>query len=153
MEWDAKCTKDVGDILKAAEALAICRLVHYGDLDKGGAPYHLHPEAVAGSSCDSIFKVVAYLHDVVEDHPEKISVEFIRGFFGDEIADAVDAISKRKDEPYKEYIARVKENELATEVKIADLKHNMRTDRLPDGGKGYESLMKRFSDALKYLTE
>ena len=136
-------------------ASVICRLIHYGDYDKGGVPYHLHPEAVARmfSWEDMELRTIAYLHDTVEDHPEKISIEFIREFFGDEIANAIDAISKRKNETYKEYINRVKQNELAKAVKVADLKHNMKVERLPNGGKGCESLFERYSDALKYLSE
>jgi (p)ppGpp synthase/HD superfamily hydrolase len=139
--------------LKAAQAHAICALIHAGDYDKGGTPYRLHPEAVAAMSDDLTFKAVAYLHDTVEDHPDKISISFIRGFFDDKIADAVDAISRRGGEKYWDYIDRVKQCELAGQVKIADLKHNMRTDRLKDGGKGFDSLIKRYARALSILEE
>ena len=143
----------IDSTMKGLCAFALCRLIHYGDLDKGGQPYHLHPESVAAEFDNGKCRIVAFLHDTVEDHPEKISLEYIREFFDGEVADAVDAISKRKSETYKEYIARVKLNEIARLVKIADLKHNMQVDRLPNGGKGYESLMRRFAAALKYLTE
>lgn len=139
--------------LKAAQAHAICALIHIDDYDKGGVPYRMHPEAVAAMSDDPIFKAVAYLHDTVEDHPDKISIGFIRRFFDDEIADAVDAISRRGEEKYWDYIDRVKQCELARRVKIADLKHNMRTDRLKDGGKGLDSLIKRYAKALAILEE
>jgi len=38
---------------------------------------------------------------------------------------AVDAITRRDDEDYREYILRVKKNHLARFVKIADIEHNL----------------------------
>lgn len=150
---DSAKSKTFQKALKAAQAHAICALIHIDDHDKGGAPYRLHPETVSEASDDLTFKAVAFLHDTVEDHPDKISIEFIRGFFDDEIADAVDAISRREEEKYWDYINRVKQCELARRVKVADLKHNMRTDRLKDGGKEFGSLMARYARALSILEE
>ena len=153
MKIKLKDVAEMEQIMKAAQAHAICALIHVGDYDKGGTSYRLHPEEVAAASDDPTFKAVAYLHDTVEDHPDSISIDFIRGFFDDEIADAVDAISKRDEEKYWDYIDRVKQCELARRVKIADLKHNMRADRLKDGDKGFDSLMRRYEKALSILEE
>ncbi|MFN3499126.1 MAG: hypothetical protein ACK40A_12060, partial [Pannonibacter indicus] len=43
---------------------------------------------------------------------------------------AVDALTKRKRESYDNYLARVKSDELATKVKLADLKDNCDLSRL-----------------------
>ena len=48
-------------------AKALCRFAHEGQTDKAGAPYYLHPFAVADKVEREDEKIVAYLHDVVED--------------------------------------------------------------------------------------
>ena len=140
-------------VLKAAQAHAICMLIHQNDRDYGGAPYHLHPEYVADMLGDPILKAIAYLHDTVEDHPDVISIDFIRGLFDDDIADAVDAITRREGEQYFAYIDRVKQCEMARQVKLADLKHNMKTDRIRDGGTWVKGLMERYAKALAILED
>lgn len=101
---------------------------HEGQVDKAGRPYYLHPLQVSRmvDGCDN--KVVALLHDVVED--TNITIDTIWNIFGDTIADAVDDMTHRKGEPYFDYIARVKTNDIARTVKIADLTHNMDLSRL-----------------------
>ena len=50
--------------------------------------------------------------------------------FGDEIADAVDILTHDKNVPYEDYIETITTNLIAVRVKLADLKHNMRLDRI-----------------------
>lgn len=69
--------------------------------------------------------IVAYLHDILEDHPEFISYEMIKTMFSKEIADAILAISKNADLTTIQYLSQVKANELARIVKIADSTFNM----------------------------
>lgn len=103
--------------------------VHFGQVDKAGAEYYKHPEAVA-SLCDTDDeKIVAYLHDTVED--TDTTVEMIRSMFGEKIAEAVDYISHPKGMPYMEQIKRLSVNDIARHVKEADLIHNMDLSRLP----------------------
>ena len=65
------------------------------------------------------FEVVALLHDVVED--SDVTVSDIREEFGDIIACAVDALSRRADEAYfNDYMDRIKVNTIARHVKLAD---------------------------------
>src|ERR1017187_8145963 len=45
--------------------------------------------------------------------------------------DAIDAITRRRDETYKAYILRCKANDLARWVKLADLHDNLNKDRIP----------------------
>lgn len=68
------------------------------------------------------YRVVAYLHDVVEDHA--VSMKLIRFLFGEEVAEAVDAISKREGEFYSDYIQRCLENKIASIVKYCDAMFN-----------------------------
>lgn len=117
---------------KIQQAKELAFKIHANQTDKAGAPYTLHLETVAsklteqGENEDVI--VVGWLHDSVED--TDITIGEIRDLFGDDISTAVDAITKRKNEPYQDYLQRVKTNEIARIVKLADLAHNMDLSRL-----------------------
>ena len=106
-------------------AKSIATIAHLGQTrwDKS-IPYITHPEAIAATFDNPKLKIVAWLHDVVEDTPTTLEQlgEMMPGY----IVDAVDAITKRKgEERYDEYISRVADNPLATLVKIADIQHNL----------------------------
>ena len=96
-----------------------------------GRPYITHPiavsktvEAMVGYNIDHPAVVVAMLHDVVED--SDVTLYDIDVMFGKDIADAVEAITKKPSEDYlSEYIPRVAFNSYATIVKIADLMENL----------------------------
>ena len=45
--------------------------------------------------------------------------------FSEDVLEALIAITKTKKESYSDYIERVSKNDYATQVKIADLEHNM----------------------------
>lgn len=115
------------DLLRLAEQYATEK--HMGQVDRAGVPYVEHPRAVAGMLDGETERIVAWLHDTVED--TDATIDEIRRLFGDEVAVAVDHLTHRKGEPYMNYIRRVKENELARKVKLADLEHNMDLSRLP----------------------
>ena len=81
-----------------------------------------------------------------------ITAEEIRSQFGDEIGDAVDAITHREKESYMEYVKRVAKNPVVKAVKIADLRHNMQLSRLPVvTDKDIERVEKKYKPALAYL--
>lgn len=132
------------------KAFIIAAAAHKGQKDKGGRAYILHPVIVAlkvkGFKC----KTVALLHDVVEDTPITLEALHKRGF-SDDIVNAVDAITKRKNEPYEAYLSRVKNNNIAREVKKADLKHNSNLKRLKVVTDKDISRFKKYKYALQYL--
>ncbi len=70
------------------------------------------------------YYIVGWLHDVVEDTSITLGGLLDRGF-DYHIVRAVDAITRRDTEDYREYILRVKENRIAQQVKIADIEHNL----------------------------
>lgn len=110
-------------------ALRIATKVHTGQKDKAGVPYILHPIRIMNSMPDIEEKIIAILHDVVEDSDWTIKRLEVEGF-STRIMDAIDAITWRQGEDYKSYILRVGENELARKVKIEDLKDNLNLTRL-----------------------
>lgn len=120
-------SSDGEDRLLAAVGLAA--RVHAGQVDRGGAPYLLHPIRVAAAVPSGDSRIVALLHDVVEDGG--VGLDEIAGRFGPAVAAAVDALSRRADEPYEAFIERCAGNALAVVVKLADLADNLDTSRLP----------------------
>ena len=101
-------------------------------LDKAGVDYIYHPLAVAEKCSNPKEKVVALLHDVLED--TYVSEDELKdNGFSNEIIEAVKLVTHEKDtgikdeeEEYKTYIRKLKEtgNQIAINVKIADLTHN-----------------------------
>ena len=110
-------------------ALDICYAAHKDQLDKGGMPYVFHPYRVAEQMHTENEVTVALLHDVVED--SNITIEDLRvKKFPLEVIFAVGVLTREQGTPYFEYIAKVRKNELARKVKIADLQDNMDLSRL-----------------------
>ncbi len=101
---------------------------HYGQVDKGGKEYINHPATVAMYVESEDEKIVAWLHDTVED--TDITLDDVESWFGFKIRQAVDAITRRTGEDRQEYLNRVSKNKLATQVKLADLKHNSDLSRI-----------------------
>lgn len=101
---------------------------HYGQVDKGGEAYINHPATVAMYVNTKDEKIVAWLHDVVED--TDVTISDIKNMFGTKIAQAVDAITRRDNEDRSVYLERVKANKIAKSVKIADLTHNSDLSRI-----------------------
>lgn len=111
------------------KAIALALKHHRGQRDKVGQPYVMHLVRVAGRFMTEEAQCVAILHDMLEDtkYPEAV----LYADFGDKIGDAVVALSRFEDETYMQYIRRCKQNKLAKQVKLADLRDNMRRDRGP----------------------
>jgi (p)ppGpp synthase/HD superfamily hydrolase len=111
-------------------AIVLAAAAHEGQTDKAGMPYISHLSRVASGNLGLKNQIVGWLHDIVEDTP--ITVEDINALFDQEIADAVDAISRRPGESYLgSYAKRVNQNRIARRVKIVDLFDNLRRDRNP----------------------
>ena len=117
---------------KIERAMRLARIVHGDQVDKRDRPYMDHVTDVAYSvhQLGHAFRIVAILHDTIEDTKPKGSRKKIRkeirDEFGDVIYDAVIAISKRPDEDYfKDYLVRVADNPIALQVKLADIKMNL----------------------------
>ncbi|MDX2253970.1 MAG: GTP pyrophosphokinase [Pseudanabaenaceae cyanobacterium bins.39] len=110
-------------------AIAIASKAHEGQFDKAGKPYIAHPLHVMSQMTTLEEKIVAVLHDVVEDSDITIA-DLVRQGFPSIITEAIAAITKLEGEPYANYILRVKSNAIARQVKIADVMHNMDINRI-----------------------
>ena len=123
----------IGGDLHCSHALAaaqfIASVVFLGKLRDNGSPYISHLEDVAAQFPRDINKkTVAWLHDVLEDSIwTKENLEEA-GFSGT-IINAVIAMTREvkpcgQKEPYFDFIERCGQNEIARDVKTADLENN-----------------------------
>ncbi|HEX8224861.1 MAG TPA: HD domain-containing protein [Allosphingosinicella sp.] len=114
--------------MRLEAAIAFASECHTGQTDKGGHPYILHPLRVMLKLDDEERRIAALLHDTVEDCGVPLSV--IRERFGDPVAEAVDALTKRPGETYEQFIERCGLNDIARAVKLADISDNSDLSRL-----------------------
>jgi (p)ppGpp synthase/HD superfamily hydrolase len=110
-------------------AIEIAAEAHSGHVDKAGQPYILHPLSLMFEFRDLDAMITAVLHDTVEDSDVTLG-KLEEAGFSDAVVTAVDALTRRKDESYDEFISRLSSNPLARRVKLADLEHNMDLRRL-----------------------
>jgi (p)ppGpp synthase/HD superfamily hydrolase len=133
------------------KALRIARLAHEGQTDKGGNPYIQHPLAVADMCDTENEKIVAILHDVIEDAPDFYE-QINEACFNNEIMNALSVITKNKRQSYQGYLKNLKANPIALKVKIADITHNMDLKRLERTPTEKDlQRQKKYIKARKYL--
>ena len=111
-------------------ALELAVEKHKNQTDKASNPYILHPLHVMENVNSKEGKIVAILHDIIED--TDITENYLLKIgLSKCIVDAVVALTRSEDMDYQEYIKNLSSNPLAKEVKLADLEHNMDLKRLP----------------------
>lgn len=111
-------------------ALELAVEKHKNQTDKAGNPYILHPLHVMENVNSKEGKIVAILHDIIED--TDVTEDYLLKIgLSKRIVDAVVELTRSKDIDYQEYIKNLSSNPLAKEVKLADLEHNMDLKRLP----------------------
>jgi len=121
-------------------AFFLAKEAHGGVRRRSGAPYLLHPIAVAKIVVDEIglgvkSVVAALLHDVVED--TEYTVEDMERIFGPKIAKMVDGLTKmsgvfnadtsEQAEYFRKVLLTLSDDVRVILIKIADRLHNMRT--------------------------
>ncbi len=106
------------------DAILLAAENHKGQSDRAGRPYILHPLRVMFKMQTDEERIVAVLHDVIEDTPVTLEELRMRGY-SKRVLDAVDHLSRREDETYDAFIDRIARNPLAVRVKLADLEDNM----------------------------
>ncbi len=136
-----------------SKALDILLSLFEGDLDKGGYPYALHLLQVYKNVNTEEEKIVALLHDVIED--KKVTKEelFEIGFPEKQVDDVV-ILSRIRPLEYVDYIDRIVKNgsREALHVKLADLKNNMDISRIKDPTlKDYERIEKRYTPSYEKI--
>lgn len=136
-------------------AYSLAEVGHAPQKRKGtGLPYITHPKTVAErvehllickwknegiidpewffAPLIEIYKIVAILHDYVEDvegatfeEVERVLLAYLSPSAVRTIITALRLLTKNKGESYFHYLERIKGNEIARFVKLRDLEHNM----------------------------
>lgn len=133
-------------------ALVIAAEAHQGATDKEGAPYILHPLRLMHRMVTMDERIVALLHDVVEDSPWTLDALRAEGF-SEEIVAAVDGLTRREGESYDDFIKRGAANPLARRVKLADIEDNMDVRRLAEIGEKDLERLQRYQRARSVILE
>lgn len=132
-------------------ASSIAERVHATQKRRTGEPYMSHIKEVVDGVSSPEARMVAYLHDTMEDGgitSEQLRAEGIP----ERVIKAVNALTRpppaEQKMTYQEYIEQiVKPNELARQVKISDLRSNLKDNDNPGQVKRYERALK----ALLYV--
>lgn len=132
------------------KALKICFNAHLNQVDKSGMPYVFHPFHLAEQMDTEDLVCVALLHDVVED--TNISFDDLISYgFNNNVINALKLLTHNDDTPYMEYIKKIKTNEIARTVKLADLKHNSDLSRLDLTKDKIPPKISLYKEAISYL--
>ena len=130
------------DIDKIKQAFLYAKEMHEGQVRLSGEPYIMHPvnvaEIVAGLGLDTDSICAAFLHDTVEDCPDKTDLTEITRLFGSDVALLVDGVTKIKsiniEDKEEAQIESIRKMLLAMSkdirvifIKLCDRVHNMRT--------------------------
>lgn len=134
------------------KAIVIATNAHIGQLDKGGAPYILHPMRVMMRMETIPGKILALFHDIVED--THINIEDLTNEgFSDAVIDGVDCITKRNGESYNNYIERVISNPLSAECKLEDMRDNSNIYRILKVKKEHIKMITKYHKATMKILE
>jgi len=115
------------------EVIKFIENAHEEQHRRGGEAYSSHPLEVSKNLKTTEEKILALLHDVVEETEETLSsvesflLTIYAQAFVRKIISALHAITRQEGEEYEHYIHRCGQNELARAVKIEDIKHNLKT--------------------------
>ncbi|MBI3503091.1 MAG: bifunctional (p)ppGpp synthetase/guanosine-3',5'-bis(diphosphate) 3'-pyrophosphohydrolase [Bacteroidetes bacterium] len=125
------------------KAFNVAMEAHQNARRKSGEPYIYHPIAVAQICAEEIglgptSVICALLHDVVED--TDMTLEDMRGMFGDKVAAIIDGLTKIKGvevidptnfsiqaENFRKMLLTLSDDVRVILIKLADRLHNMRT--------------------------
>ena len=131
-------------------AIGIAAEAHAGQTDKGGAPYILHPLRVMMGVEGERARIAAVLHDVVEDTAWTFD-DLRREGFDEAVVAALDGLTRREGETYLDFCRRAAGNELARQVKLADIDDNLDPARVAALPEENRSLADRYRKARAIL--
>lgn len=156
-KWQTDCDQEIIDnILSNIDGTMLpwVILYHYGQVDLGGEGYffHLYSVYTSVAHLDSNIQDIALGHDLLED--TYCTVEDLHAYgCSQRVIDGIVALTWRRNESqsYNDYIKQVMANPDAVLVKIADIKDNMRLERLPVGMHDTPETLKRMAKYKKTL--
>lgn len=125
---------------------------HSGQVDKGNQLYVLHPLRVMLKLESESDKIIAVLHDVLED--TDATIDELKEIGINEVQiETLQLLTKLPKESYDSYIQRISTNKIAAKIKIADLKDNMDISRIPEPTKIDYDRVKKYKKYYKQLID
>jgi (p)ppGpp synthase/HD superfamily hydrolase len=133
-------------------AIALAAQAHEGQVDKAGAPYILHPLRVMLGVSGTLPRIVAVLHDVLEDTALTPQALKAQGF-SDEVLDALMSVTRRDAETYEAFVHRCAAHPAGRVVKLADLRDNADLSRIPNPGPQDLQRQAKYLAAIRLLEQ
>lgn len=136
------------------KAIELAARAHAGQTDKQGLPYILHPLRVLMAIQSDEARIIAVLHDTLED-TQLTEDDLRREGFSEAVVSGVLAVTHRRDESYADYVVRCSRLEAARQVKLADLADNSRLERVlfrPERLKSDLARIRRYLLSYKFLS-
>lgn len=134
------------------KALLIATKAHSNQVDKAGTPYIFHPIRVSDKCTNYNERIVALLHDVIED--TNITPEYLLSEgFPSNIVDAILSVTRNEAESYDDFIKRSRLNSIGRQVKLHDLEDNMDITRLEELSEKDIPRLNKYLRAYRYLKE
>lgn len=134
------------------KAAMICVTKHAGQRDKMGCAYFQHPMRVAMHCTTDAEKIVALLHNTIEDTDVTPDYLLAEGF-PREIVDAVLSVTKREGESYEDFVRRASQNHIGRVVKLRDLEDNLNALRLDHFDADMAARYNKYLAARRFLLE
>jgi len=123
---------------------------HAGQVDWSGMPYILHPLRVMLRMTDETAMAAAVLHDVAEDCGVTLDGLRAEGF-PEEVVGAVEAMTRRADEDYEDYVRRAAAHPIARRIKVADLQDNLERSLRHSATPENEARVRKYRRALEIV--
>ena len=148
-------------MIKQAKEIAI--RVHGNQTDKLNIPYFAHVEDISKrvAHLGVNYEVVGLLHDAIEDvslDQKEFLINEIHNLFDNEVAYAIDCMTKRnpprykkKEDYFEEYLPRLVSSDIAKKVKIADSSHNLSKAHLIKDVELQNKLRNKYIKVLDFL--
>lgn len=131
-------------------AIALALEAHKGQVDKAGAPYILHPLRLLAQMESEEEQLAALLHDVVED--SDLTFEALQeGGIPERVIEALKLLTHQDTDTYEEYVAQIAHNPIARKVKLADLRDNLRLERIPHPTEKDIARLEKYARAVRFL--
>jgi (p)ppGpp synthase/HD superfamily hydrolase len=111
-------------MISLEKAIMLAADSHKGQMDLSGNLYILHPLTVMMKMDTDYERIIAVLHDTIEDTAMTLNILQTYGFT-EEMLRVLDLLTRKDGQDYFDYIKEIKKHPTARKIKIADLEHNM----------------------------
>ena len=132
-------------------AITIAATAHAGQIDKAGAPYILHPLRVMLRVSSEAERIVAVLHDVVEDCEGWSFDRLLGEGYAPEIIAGLKSVTKVEGEAYEDFVKRAAAHPIGRRVKMADLTDNSDLSRISTPTAKDHERIARYQKAIAYI--